>query len=151
LSARKLTQRQKYPGFWSQVVPEVAHGGIYGSRIKVHGKNPEITEGCCSQGQHSTAAASIQHPALNSWARTVLTTKEFIQQSQCKTRTRMVSIAKGLLWVDKEYLPALTTVHGLTRMGYGKTWGNIYHWNMLMEGTRGLIRLKNPEIYGQVF
>jgi hypothetical protein len=61
----------------------------------------------------------------------------------------MVSIAKGLLWINKEYLPALTIVQGLTGRGYGKTRGNLHRLKLLMQGTRRLIRLKNPEIYGQ--
>jgi hypothetical protein len=130
-------------------VPEVAQAGIYGSRINVHSKDLETTKGCCSQSQHPAAAASIQNPSLSYRGRTILTTEEFIQQSQRKTRTRMVSIAKGLLWVNKEYLPALATVHGLTGRGYDKTRGDIHRSKLLMQGTRRLIRLKNPEIYDQ--
>jgi hypothetical protein len=130
-------------------VPEVAPRGIYSSRIKVHSQNLETTKGCCSQSQDPTAAPSIQHPSFNSRGWTILTTEEFIQQPQRKTRTWMVSITKGLLGVDKEHLPALTIILGLIGRGYGKTGGNIHRSKLLIQGTRRLICLKNPEIYRQ--
>jgi hypothetical protein len=148
-STGEFAKDQRHLGSRPCVVPEVSSGGIYGSWIKIHGKGFETTKGRCGQGEHSAAASCVQDPPFHHIQGTVLASHQFVQELQCQTGTRMVPVAKGLLWIDKEYCLVLRGPPTLTRWAYEETGRDLPRLELLSPSASGVLSFKNVEFYGK--